>query len=138
MTEMLDVGNVDAFAERLHGSVTRPGDPDYDEVRALYNAMIDKRPALIPRCADRDDVGAEVIFADGSVVTADESNNDDLYWAIRGGGGNFGVITELKMRLHPISTAVAGPMFWELDKTADILKWYRDFILNAPEDLNGF
>ena len=62
MTEMLDVGNVDAFAEKLHGSVTRPGDPDYDEVRALYNAMIDKRPALIARCADRDDVVAAVNF----------------------------------------------------------------------------
>src|SRR5207248_7336136 len=60
MTEMLDVGNVDAFAEKLHGSVTRPGDPDYDEVRALYNAMIDKRPALIARGADRDDVVAAV------------------------------------------------------------------------------
>jgi FAD/FMN-containing dehydrogenase len=246
MTEMLDVANVDAFAEKLHGGVTRPSDPDYDEVRALYNAMIDKRPALIARCADRDDVvaavnfgreqglniairggghngpglgsiddglvidlsglktitvdpdartatvgggcligdidaathehglatpggiisttgagglipgggighltrkcglsidnilGAELVLADGSVATADESSKEDLYWAIRGGGGNFGVITQLKMRLHPISTVVAGPMFWELDKTVDILKWYREFILNAPEDLNGF
>ena len=62
MTEMLDVGNVDAFAEKLHGSVTRPSDPDYDKVRGLYNAMIDKRPALIARCADTDDVVAAVNF----------------------------------------------------------------------------
>jgi FAD/FMN-containing dehydrogenase len=83
-------------------------------------------------------LGAEVVLADGSVVNANESENDDLYWAIRGGGGNFGVVTQLKLRLHPISTVVAGPMFWDLDNTADILKWYREFILNAPEDLNGF
>jgi FAD/FMN-containing dehydrogenase len=246
MTEMLDAAGVDAFAQKLHGSVTRPGEADYDEVRALYNAMIDKRPALIARCADRDDVvaavnfgreqgldiaircgghngpglgsvddglvidlsglktitvdpdsrtatigggcllgdvdaathehgmatpggiisttgagglilgggigylsrtyglsidnmlGAEVVLADGSVVNADELENDDLFWAIRGGGGNFGVVTQLKMRLHPVSTVLAGPMFWELDKTVDLLKWYREFIVNAPEDVYGF
>jgi FAD binding domain/Berberine and berberine like len=238
MTEMLDVA--------LQGSVTRPGDSDYDEVRALYNAMIDKRPALIARCANRDDVvaavnfgreqgldiaircgghngpglgsvddglvidlsglkgitvdpdartatvgggclvgdvdaathehgmaapagiisttgasglmlgggighltrkaglsidnilGAEVVLADGSVVNANENENDDLYWALRGGGGNFGVVTQLTLRLHPVSNVVAGPMFWSIDKSADVLKWYREFILDAPEDLNGF
>jgi FAD/FMN-containing dehydrogenase len=242
----LDMGNVDAFAARLRGGVTRPGHPEYDEVRALYNAMIDKRPALIARCADVDDVvaavnfgreqgldiavrcgghngpglgsvddgllidlsglksitvdaagraatvgggclfgeidaathehgmatpggiisttgagglilgggighltrrcglsidnvlGAEIVLADGSVVTANENDNDDLYWAIRGGGGNFGVVTSLHLRLHPISTIVAGPMFWPLERTGDILRWYREFIVNAPEDLNGF
>ena len=56
MTEMLDVANVDAFAEKLHGSVTRPSDADYDETRALYNAMIDKRPALIARCRNVGDI----------------------------------------------------------------------------------
>jgi FAD/FMN-containing dehydrogenase len=246
MTEILDTAHVDAFAAQLHGGVTRPTDPDYDEVRALYNAMIDKRPALIARCADVDDVvaavnfgreqgleiaircgghngpglgsvddglmidlsglktitvdpdasvaaigggclfadvdaathehgmatpggiisttgagglilgggighlsrrcglsidnilGAQVVLADGSVVNADENENDDLYWALRGGGGNFGVVTQLKMRLHPISMVVAGPMFWELERSADILRWYREFILKAPEELNGF
>jgi hypothetical protein len=246
MTEMLDVANVDAFAQTLKGSVTRPSDSDYDEVRALYNAMIDKRPALIARCADRDDVvaavkfgreqgldiaircgghngpglgsvndglvidlsglktvtvdpdsrtakvgggclvgdvdaathehgmaapagiisttgasglmlgggighltrkaglsidnilGAEVVLADGSVVNANENENDDLYWALRGGGGNFGVVTQLTLRLHPVSNVIAGPMFWSIDKSADVLKWWREFILDAPEDLNGF
>ena len=246
MTEILDTAHVDAFAAQLHGGVTRPTDPDYDEVRALYNAMIDKRPALIARCADVDDVvasvnfgreqgleiaircgghngpglgsvdnglvidlsglktitvdpdaktaavgggclfgdidaathehglatpggiisttgagglilgggighlsrkcglsidnilGAQVVLADGSVVTANENENDDLYWALRGGGGNFGVVTQLTMRLHPVSMVVAGPMFWELERSADLLRWYREFILDAPEDLNGF
>jgi FAD/FMN-containing dehydrogenase len=78
------------------------------------------------------------VLADGSVVTADEETNPDLYWAIRGGGGNFGVVTELKLRLHPISNVVAGPMLWDLEHGADLLRWYRDFILQAPEDLSGF
>src|SRR3954452_18589949 len=80
MTEILDTGNVDAFAAQLHGAVTRPEDPDYDEVRALYNAMIDKRPALIARCADVDDVVAAVNFG--------RENGLDI--AIRGGGHNGG------------------------------------------------
>ena len=246
MTEILDTAHVDAFAAQLHGGVTRPTDPDYDEVRALYNAMIDTRPALIARCADVDDVvaavnfgreqgleiaircgghngpglgsvddglmidlsglktitvdpdsstamigggcllgdvdaathehgmatpggiisttgagglipgggvghltrkcglsidnilGAQVVLADGSVVNANENENEDLYWALRGGGGNFGVITQLTMRLHPVSMVVAGPMFWELERSADLLRWWREFILDAPEDLNGF
>jgi hypothetical protein len=246
MTEMLDVANIDAFAQNLHGSVVRPNDSDYDEVRALFNAMIDKRPALIARCADRDDVvaavnfgreqgldiairggghngpglgsvdnglvidlsglktitvdpdsqtatigggcllgdvdaathehglaapvgilsttgagglilgggmgylsrkaglsidnllGAEVVLADGSVVNANENENDDLYWAIRGGGGNFGVVTQMTLQLHPISTIVGGPTFWLIDKSADVLGWYREFIVNAPEDVYGF
>src|SRR4051794_3223169 len=78
MTEMLDVANVDAFAGKLHGSVTRPEDSDYDEVRALYNAMIDKRPALIARCADVDDVVAAVNFG----------REEGLDIAIRCGGHN--------------------------------------------------
>jgi FAD/FMN-containing dehydrogenase len=246
MTEILDTAHVDAFAAKLHGGVTRPTDPDYDEVRALYNAMIDKRPALIARCADVDDVvasvnfgreqgleiaircgghngpglgsvddglmidlsglktitvdpdartatigggclfgdidaathehgmatpggiisttgggglilgggighlsrkcglsidnilGAQVVLADGSVVNANENENDDLYWALRGGGGNFGVVTELTLRLHPVSTVVGGPMLWDLEQTPDLMRWYRDFILDAPEELGGF
>jgi FAD/FMN-containing dehydrogenase len=242
----LSPSDIDSFAAGLHGSVVRPEDSSYDEARALYNAMIDKRPALIARCADVDDVvsavkfgrdqgldiaircgghngpglgsvddglmidlsglrhvevdpdtgaakvgggslfqdidkathehgmatpggiisttgagglilgggmghlsrkcglsidnilGAEVVLADGRVVTADESTNEDLFWAIKGGGGNFGVVTSLTMKLHPVGMVVAGPMLWPLERSADILRWYREFILNAPEDLNGF
>ena len=246
MTQMLDSQSVDALQAKLHGGVTRPGDPDYDEVRALYNAMIDKRPALIARCADVDDVvaavnfgrengldiairggghngaglgsvddglmidlsglkqievdaegrsvtigggcllsevdaathehglatpagiisttgagglmlgggvgnltracglsidnilGAELVLADGSVVNADETENPDLYWAIRGGGGNFGVATKIRSRLHPVENVFCGPMFWQLDNAADVLRWYREFMLAAPEQLNGW
>jgi len=246
MTDMRAEGGTAELDEQLQGRVIRRGDADYDEARALFNAMIDKRPALIVLAQSTGDVvaavnfarehgielavrggghngpglgsvddglvidlralngvavdpeartatvgggallsevdaathehglatpggiisttgvgglilgggighltrraglsidnvlGAEVVLADGRVVTADERTNPDLYWAIRGGGGNFGVVTELKLRLHPISTVVAGPMFWDLDHAPDLLRWYREFIPQAPEELNGF
>jgi len=81
---------------------------------------------------------AEVVLANGDIVRASDDENPDLFWAIRGGGGNFGVVTSFTLRLHPIETVVAGPMFWPIERTQEILAWYRDFILNAPEDLNGF
>ena len=83
-------------------------------------------------------LGADVVLADGSLVRADENTNEDLYWAIRGGGGNFGVVTSLTMKLNPVSMVAAGPILWPLDRAADVLSWYREFILDAPEDLNGF
>jgi FAD/FMN-containing dehydrogenase len=83
-------------------------------------------------------LAADVVLADGTFVTADENHHEDLFWAIRGGGGNFGVVTSLTMQLHPISTVVAGPMLWPVDHAADILRWYREFLPAAPEDLNGF
>ena len=234
------------LAARLHGEVITPDDARYEEARQLYNGMIDKRPALIARVADVDDVvtavdfgrehgldlairggghngaglgsvdgglvidlaalngvevdpdsrtatigggallgevdaataehglatpagiisttgagglmlgggvghltrsaglsidnilGARVVLANGSVVDANERENSDLYWAIRGGGGNFGVVTEIRSRLHPVSNVVAGPMFWDLDRAGDILRWYREYIRSAPEALGGF
>lgn len=81
---------------------------------------------------------ADVVLADGSLVTASADKNPDLYWALRGGGGNFGVVTSFLFRLHRVSTVVAGPTFWPLDKAGEVMRWYRDFIVNAPEDLNGF
>ncbi|WP_213958586.1 FAD-binding oxidoreductase [Variovorax sp. dw_954] len=81
---------------------------------------------------------ADVVLADGSLVTANAESHPDLYWALRGGGGNFGVVTSFVFRLHPVSMVVAGPTFWDLDKSAEVLRWYRDFITKAPEDLNGF
>jgi FAD/FMN-containing dehydrogenase len=242
----LSSADIDSFASGLHGSLIRPDDRGYDEARALFNAMIDKRPALIALCADAHDVvsavnfgreggldiavrcgghngaglgsvddgllidlsglkqievdadartakvgggsllkdvdaathehglaapagiisttgagglmlgggighltrkyglsidnilGAEVVLADGSVVTTDESTNEDLFWAIRGGGGNFGVVTSLTLGLHPVGTVVCGPMLWPLERAAEVLRWFREFIPNAPEDLNGF
>src|SRR4029078_8446925 len=83
-------------------------------------------------------ISAEVVLADGRFVKANADENPDLYWALRGGGGNFGVVTAFTFRLHPISNVYAGPMFWELDEAADVLKWYREFIGKQPNDLTGF
>ena len=79
-----------------------------------------------------------MVLADGSFVTASEKQNKDLFWAIRGGGGNFGVVTSFEFRAHAVQTVHAGPMLWELSQAEEVLKWYREFITQAPEELNGF
>jgi FAD/FMN-containing dehydrogenase len=235
-----------AFAEGFRGDLVSPGDEAYDDARGLFNGMIDKRPALIARCANVADViaavnhardeglplavrggghngaglgsvddglvidlssmngirvdpeagtvraeggctwadvdhathafglatpsgiisttgvggltlggglghltrgcglsidnllEADVVLADGSLVRASEDSNPDLFWAIRGGGGNFGVVTSFLFRLHPVGTIVGGPMFWPLELAGDVLRWYREFLPSAPEELTGF
>jgi FAD/FMN-containing dehydrogenase len=237
---------VQGFAQNLRGELIQPGDQNYDEARKLYNAMIDRRPRFIVRCADVADViasvkfardhnlllavrggghnggglgscddglvidlsrmkgvrvdpeqqtaqvnggctwgdvdhathvfglatpsgiisttgvggltlggglghltrrfglavdnliGADMVLADGSFVSVSASNHPDLFWAIRGGGGNFGVVTSFLFRLHPVKTVIAGPTLWPLEQSADVLKWYREFITKAPEELSGF
>ena len=81
---------------------------------------------------------ADVVLADGSLVTASAERHPELYWALRGGGGNFGVVTSFLFRAHPVKMVTAGPTFWPLDRAADVLRWYRDFIVSVPQDLNGF
>jgi hypothetical protein len=82
-------------------------------------------------------VSADVVLADGSLVRASDSENADLFWALRGGSGNFGVVTSFTYRLHPVSTVVGGPMLWPLDRAVEVMRFYRDYISEAPEDLNG-
>ena len=81
---------------------------------------------------------ADVVLADGRLVTASAEAHPDLFWALRGGGGNFGVVTSFLFRLHPVDTVVAGPTFWPLERAGDVMRWYREFIVSAPHDLNGF
>lgn len=231
---------------RLSGEVIVPGDPGYDDARAVYNAMIDRHPAAVVRCRTVADVqaaldhrrragwpvavrggghngpgfgtvegglvidlsgmqrvevdpdrrtvraaggatwgqvdaatheyglatpagivsttgvggltlggghgyltrkhgltidnllAAEVVLADGTVVSASQTSHPDLFWALRGGGGNFGVVTSFTFRLHPVRTVVAGPTAWPLAAMPDILRWYRDFLPAADRDLYGF
>jgi FAD/FMN-containing dehydrogenase len=237
---------VQELASHLRGVLLRRGDAGYEEARAVYNAMINKHPALIARCMDVADVMAAVNFAreqqltlavrggghngpglgtcddglvidlsemkgihvdpvartvrveggctwgevdhathpfglatpngfisttgvggltlgggigylarsqgltidnllevdmvlaDGSFVTASADEHADLFWAVRGGGGNFGVVTSFLFRLHPISTVYGGPMLWPFEQAADLMKFWRDFILQAPEEINGW
>lgn len=230
----------------FRGTLTGPTDSGYEEARAVYNAMIDRRPALVAGCADADDVAkviafarrhelplavrggghhgaglgtceagvvadlapmnsvevdaaartvtvgggatwglvdaathehgmatpsgiisttgvgglalggglghltrrcgltvdnilaAEVVLADGTPVRADADTNTDLYWAIRGGGGNFGAVTSFTFRLHDVGTVVAGPTFWPAEQGGEILAAYREFLPSAPRDVNAF
>ncbi len=231
---------------RFEGVLIGPEDAEYDEARTLFNAMIDKQPALIARCANPDDVSkavafarehdlriavrggahngaglascddgvvidlsllrdvqvdpdartvrvgggclwgevdtatnehglatpsgiiattgvggltlggglghltrkcglaidnlleAEVVLANGQRVIASADENPDLYWALRGGGGNFGVVTTFVFRLHEVDTVIAGPTFWPVEQGAEVLTAYRDFLPKAPRELNGF
>ncbi len=83
-------------------------------------------------------LAVDMVLADGRFVTASERHHADLYWAIRGGGGNFGVVTSFLFKAHPIHTDYAGPMLWDLDRAADILAWYREFLPKAHDEINGF
>ena len=238
--------SVGGLAATLKGRVVEQGDPAYDEARALYNAMIDKRPAAIAYCADEGDVreavgfarkeglllaircgghnggglgsvdgglvidlspmqridvepaagvvhvdggvllrdlvgatyehgltvpvgvigttgvggltlgggvghlsrgygltidnllAATVVLADGSVAQCDADHEQDLFWAIRGGGGNFGVVTRFTFRCQPIGPVLAGPVMYALEDTQDVMRWYDGFIAAAPETLSGF
>jgi FAD/FMN-containing dehydrogenase len=238
--------SMEGLRDRIRGEVVGPDDAQYEEARQVYNAMIDRRPHAVVRCASTEDVAAavnyarenglavavrcgghsvpgfgtaddavvadlsgmrqvdvdpeartaraqggatwgvfndathahglattggiisttgvggltlgggigylsrgaglscdnllsaEVVTADGQTVRASESENDDLFWAIRGGGGNFGVATELEFRLHPVGEIYGGPMFYELEDAGTVLRFYRDFIKDAPEEFGGF
>ena len=235
-----------ALKPHFRGQLIQPGDTAYDQARAVYNGMIDKRPALIARCTDVADVivavsaardsamllavrggahngaglgtcdgglvvdlspmkgvfvdpkrntirvgggctwgdvdhaasayglatpsgfisttgvggltlgggigylsraygltidnllSAEVVLADGRLVNASSDENADLFWALRGGGGNFGVVTSFEFKAHPVGTVYGGPMLWPMDQARELMKWWRDFILAAPQDINGW
>ncbi len=235
----------DALPE-FRGALIEPGDPGYDDARAVFNAMIDRRPALLARVAGADDVAralayarsaglplavrggghngaglgtiddgvvidlsalrgidvdprartvrvgggctwaevdratnahglatpsgiigttgvggltlggglghltrkcglaidnllsADVVLASGERVRASKDEHPDLFWALRGGGGNFGVVTAFEFRLHEVSTIIGGPTFWPVEQGAEVLAAYREFLPAAPRELNGF
>jgi FAD/FMN-containing dehydrogenase len=243
---LLDEAAVDAFGTSLRGELIQPDDDNYDDVRQLYNGMIDKRPGLIACCLDAADVQAAVNFArehnlllavrggghngaglgscddglvidlspmkgvrvdqsagtvrveggctwgdvdhatypfglavptgfisttgvggltlggglgyltrrfgltidnllavdmvlaDGRFITATAGENEDLFWAVRGGGGNFGVVTSFLFRGCPVSTVYGGPMFWEMEHAATVMRYWRDLILTGSHEINGW
>ncbi|MEP6953869.1 MAG: FAD-binding oxidoreductase [Solirubrobacteraceae bacterium] len=84
-------------------------------------------------------LSADVVLADGSQVRASEAENPDLFWALRGGGGNFGVVTSFEFRTHHIGeTVMAGPTFWPIEQTPEVMRWYREFLPAAPRQVGGF
>src|SRR3954452_3332999 len=84
-------------------------------------------------------IGADVVLADGSQVYASENEHPDLFWPLRGGGGNFGVVTTFEFRTHAIPAALmAGPTFWPIEQTQEVMRWYREFLPAQPRALNGF
>jgi FAD/FMN-containing dehydrogenase len=245
-TGAIDDQGLQMLQANFQGELVRPGDANYDEVRAVFNGMIDRRPVLIARCTSTADVvaavnfarengltvairggghnggglgtcdgglvidlspmhdvqvdadaktvtvqggatwgmvdnathahgmatpsgiisttgvggltlgggmghltrkcglsidnliAAEVVLADGRVVHASAGENADLFWALRGGGGNFGVVTSFTYRLHPIDMVTVGITFWELEHTKTVMQWYRDFMPAQPDEVNGF
>ena len=83
-------------------------------------------------------ISAQVVTADGQIVTASENEQADLFWALRGGGGNFGVVTEFTFRLHPVSDIYGGPMFFELSDGPALFAYFNEFIKTAPREFGGF
>lgn len=83
-------------------------------------------------------IEADVVLADGSFVTANGSQHEDLFWALRGGGGNFGVVTSFVYEAHPVSTVYGGPIFWDLKDAPRVMQWYREFLPQAPVELDPF
>jgi FAD/FMN-containing dehydrogenase len=83
-------------------------------------------------------IAADVVTADGRQLRASADENTDLFWALRGGSGNFGVVTSFEFRLHPVNNIVGGPIFFELDAAADVMDFYRQYIAQAPEELGAF
>jgi len=81
-------------------------------------------------------LSVELVTADGELVRASESENPDLFWGVRGGGGNFGIVTEFEFRLNPIGPMVlAGPIFWPMAEAPKVLRFYRDWVAEAPDEL---
>jgi len=83
-------------------------------------------------------LSADVVLADGSFLTASAEQNEDLFWALRGGGGNFGIVTSFTFRCHEVSGVLAGPVLYALEDAGDLLAWWRDFGPSQPDDLSGF
>jgi FAD/FMN-containing dehydrogenase len=83
-------------------------------------------------------LSAEVVTADGDVITANENDHSDLFWALRGGGGNFGVVTTFEYQLHPVADIYGGPIAYPVDQADEVLRFYREYITESPEELGGF
>jgi FAD/FMN-containing dehydrogenase len=80
-------------------------------------------------------LAAEVVTADGRIVRASEDEHPDLFWALRGGGGNFGVVTSFEFRLHPLEQVLGGMVIWPAERAAEVLRFYRDWVRGYPDEV---
>ena len=83
-------------------------------------------------------LSVDMVLADGCFVTADKDHNEDLFWAVRGGGGNFGIVTSFLFRANPITSVYGGPIFWPMEYASEMFHYWQDLILKAPDELYGF
>ena len=83
-------------------------------------------------------LSVDIVLADGRFLTASADENEDLFWAVRGGGGNFGVATSFEFRLHPVDVVHGGPMLWPFDRARELMRTWHDYIIGAPESINGW
>jgi len=83
-------------------------------------------------------LSVDMVLANGKFVIASAKENSDLFWAIRGGGGNFGVVTSFEFKAQPVHTQYAGPMLYALEDSVEVMRWWQKFIQKAPKELNGF
>src|SRR5262245_21171499 len=124
------------YETQLHGLATTGGIVGYTGVAGLtlgggIGHLMRKYGLVVDNL-----LAAEVVTADGSIVRASADEHPDLFWALRGGGGNFGVVTAFRFALHPLGpTVMAGAVFWAAADTGDVLRWYRDLAAAAPDEL---
>jgi FAD/FMN-containing dehydrogenase len=83
-------------------------------------------------------ISADIVLADGTFTTASKDQNPDLFWALRGGGGNFGVVTTFEFQLHPVSTVYGGPLFYSVEETGKLMRFFRDYMRQAPDAMTAF
>ena len=83
-------------------------------------------------------ISAEVVTADGQLRKASATEHPDLFWALRGGGGNFGVVTSFEYRLHPVTQVLGGMVLYPLDHAAEMLRFYRDFCPTLPDEAEAY
>ena len=83
-------------------------------------------------------LSADVVLADGSFVTASEDSHPDLFWALRGGGGNFGIVTSFTFRCHDVADIIGGPVLYDLGDTGEVMRWYRELLPSLPRELSGW
>jgi hypothetical protein len=128
-------GDVD-HATQMHGLATTGGIVSHTGVAGLtlgggVGWLMRKHGLTVDNL-----LAADVVTADGEVLRASQEEHADLFWALRGGGGNFGVVTEFAFRLHAVGpTVLAGPIFFDASGASEVLRFYRDFVRDAPEEL---